>query len=89
MLSIASRLALVNVNELNIPAIDAKPSPLKCPAGIVVPKTDVDTRFPFSKACTVSVPATPAVAKSNDTLLRSSENEIPKGPVWVLGLQSS
>lgn len=81
MLSIASRLPLVNVNELNVPATEAKPSPLKPPGGTVELKVDVETGFPFSSASTVNVPGPATVAKSNDTLLRSSENEIPKGPL--------
>ena len=89
-MSIASKAPLppVNTSILNIPDNEAKPSWANCPGGILELKLDVETGVPFSSASTVKLFAPPTVAKLNDTLLRSSENEILKGPVSVLGPQN-
>ena len=76
ILSIASKVSLVSpvtTSRLNVPAIEARPSPAGFPGGTVELKTDVATKFAFSNACTVTAPGVPGtsstVAKSNDTLL--------------------
>ena len=83
MLSIASRAPPppVNTSILKVPNTEAKPSSTACPGGILGLKVDVETGFPFSSAATVNVLSPPNVAKLNDTLLKSEEKLILKGPV--------
>lgn len=82
MLSIASKAPPpVSTSILNVPVIDAKPSSANCPGGIPELKVDVETGFPFSSASAVNVLSPPTVAKLNDTLLKSEEKLIVKGPV--------
>jgi len=96
MLSIASKVSLVSpvsTSWSNVPVIKAIPSPPGCPGGTTELNNDVEIKFVFSNACTDKTPGVPGtsstMAKSNDTLFRLEENEIPREPVWLFGLQSS